>query len=74
MTFSNSEYLFLLLLLIPYLAWYLLWHLKQAPSISVSTIAPFIHRHKSFRQRLIHLPFVCRLACIALAIIALARP
>ena len=47
MTFSNSEYLFLLLLLIPYLAWYLLWHLKQAPSISVSTIAPFIHRHKS---------------------------
>ena len=74
MTFSNSEYLFLLLLLIPYLAWYLLWHLKQAPSISVSTIAPFIHRHKAFRQRLIHLPFVCRLACIALAIIALARP
>lgn len=74
MTFANPEYLILLFLLMPYVAWYLLCHLKQSPSISVSTAAPFIHAHKSFRQRLIHLPFLCRLACFALAIVALARP
>ncbi|HBC28206.1 MAG TPA: aerotolerance regulator BatA [Prevotellaceae bacterium] len=74
MTFANSEYLFLLLLLAPYTAWYLLCHLRQAPSVSVSTTAPFIHMHKSFRQRLVHLPFLCRLVCLATAIVALARP
>ena len=74
MTFANPEYLILLFLLMPYVAWYLLCHLKQSPSISVSTAAPFIHAHKSLRQRLIHLPFLCRLACFALAIVALARP
>lgn len=74
MTFANPEYLILLFLLMPYVAWYLLCHLKQSPSISVSTAAPFIHAHKSLRQRLIHLPFLCWLACFALAIVALARP
>lgn len=74
MTFANPEYLILLFLLMPYVAWYLLCHLKQSPSISVSTAAPFIHAHKSLRQRLIHLPFLCQLACFALAIVALARP
>lgn len=74
MTFANPEYLILLFLLMPYVAWYLLCHLKQSPSISVSTAAPFIHAHKSLRQRLIHLPFLCRLTCFALAIVALARP
>lgn len=74
MTFANPEYLILLFLLMPYVAWYLLCHLKQSPSISVSTAAPFIHAHKSLRQRLIHLPFLCRFACFALAIVALARP
>lgn len=74
MTFANPEYLILLFLLMPYVAWYLLCHLKQSPSISVSTAAPFIHAHKSLRKRLIHLPFLCRLACFALAIVALARP
>ncbi len=74
MTFANSEYLFLLLLLIPYIAWYLLCHMRQAPSLSVSTTAPFIHAHKSLRQRLIHLPFLCRLVALAMAIVALARP
>ena len=74
MTFANPEYLILLFLLMPYVAWDLLCHLKQSPSISVSTAAPFIHAHKSLRQRLIHLPFLCRLACFALAIVALARP
>ena len=74
MTFANPEYLILLFLLMPYVAWYLLCHLKQSPSISVSTAAPFIHAHKSLRQSIIHLPFLCRLACFALAIVALARP
>lgn len=74
MTFANFEYLFLLILLIPYIAWYMINREHSTPSLRISTIASFFHAPKSFRQHFIHLPFICRLACLAFAIIALARP
>ena len=74
MTFANSEYLFLLILLIPYLIWYLMYHQKSTPVLQVSSTDAYRKSPKSFRQHLIHLPFICRLVCLAAAIIALARP
>ena len=36
MTFANIEYLFLLLLLIPYILWYILSKGKTSPTLQVS--------------------------------------
>lgn len=74
MTFANIEFLFLLILLIPYIAWYLLFHHKSTPAIRVSSTDTYRFAPKTFRQYILHLPFICRLICLAAAIIALARP
>lgn len=74
MTFANFEYLFLLVLLVPYVVWYLLDHDRSTPSLRMSSLESFAHAPKSFRQYFLHLPFLCRLVCLATAIIALARP
>ncbi|MBQ7180984.1 MAG: VWA domain-containing protein [Bacteroidaceae bacterium] len=74
MTFANYEYLFLLLLLIPYIIWYLLYNHKTMPSLQVSSTEAFRYAPQSLRQRLIHLPFLLRLVALAAAILALARP
>lgn len=74
MTFQNFEYLFLLLLIIPYILWYMLRHHKSTPSLQVSSISPFKHVPISFRQHFVHLPFICRLVCLVFAVLALARP
>lgn len=74
MTFANIEYLFLLVLLIPYVVWYLMCHQRSTPALQVSNTDAFRHAPKSFRQHLIHLPFLCRLVCFTAAVLALARP
>lgn len=74
MTFANYEYLFLLLLLIPYIIWYLLYNHKTMPSLQVSSTDAFRYAPTSLRQRLIHLPFPLRLIALVGAILALARP
>ena len=74
MTFANYEYLFLLLLLIPYIIWYLLYSHKTMPSLQVSSTDAFRYAPTSLRQRLIHLPFLLRLIALVSAILALARP
>ena len=74
MTFANSEYLLLLLLLVPYILWYLLSHQHITPSLQVSSTEVFRLARPTFRQRLIHLPFLLRVICFSAAIIALARP
>ena len=74
MTFENPLYLLLLLLTIPYVVWYWLRHKTSTPAIRVSSTEAMFQAPKSLRQRLLHLPFLLRLACYALAVIALARP
>ena len=74
MTFENPLYLLLLLLAIPYIVWYLLRHKASTPAIRVSSTEAMFQAPKSLRQRLLHLPFLLRLAAYSLAVIALARP
>ena len=74
MTFANYEYLFLLLLLIPYIVWYLLCHDKSSPAIRVSSTDAYRIAPKTFRTYLLHMPFLCRIVCFTAAILALARP
>ena len=63
--------LFLLLLLVPLVAWYV-WKWKGGdPSVGVSTIAPFKGKRASFKILLMHVCFALQLVAIAGIIVAL---
>jgi len=72
--FAHPHYLWLLSVIIPLVAWYILRQRNSAPSLSVSTLSPYAGLSKSYRQYLRHLLFVLRMAAIACVIIILARP
>jgi Ca-activated chloride channel family protein len=74
MTFANIEYLFLLLLLIPYIFWYLLRRKKTEPTLQMSDTFAYQFAHKSWRVRMMHLPFLLRLITFVMIVIVLARP
>ena len=74
MTFANIEYLFLLLLLIPYIVWYLLKRKKTEPTLQMSDTFAYQFAHKSWRIRMMHLPFILRLIAFVMIVIVLARP
>jgi len=75
--FKDIEFMqpwwFLLLLLLPLLIW---WYARnnsqQSVSLMVSSTAA--HGLQSWRSALRHLPFVCRVLCLAFIITAIARP
>ena len=74
MTFANIEYLFLLLLLIPYIFWYLLKRKKTEPTLQMGDTFAYQFAHKSWRIRMMHLPFILRLIAFVMIVIVLARP
>ncbi len=74
MTYESPHYLYLLLLLIPIIAWYL-WKRKTiTPNLQISTTEGLEKVPKSYKYYFLHLPFVLRTGAIALLIIVLARP
>ena len=56
MTFANIEYFFLLLLLIPYILWYVLKNKKKEPTLLVSDTTAYRYAPKSYKNHLIHVP------------------
>lgn len=74
MTFANPGYLFLLLLLIPVIGWYIYELRKADASIQIGNTRILQEQPKSLRVRLLHLPFILRVAAITLLSLALARP
>lgn len=74
MTFANIEYFFLLLLLIPYILWYVLKNKKKEPTLLVSDTTAYRYAPKSYKNHLIHAPFILRLFTFVMVIIILARP
>lgn len=74
MIFANIEYLFLLLLLIPYIIWYILKRKKSEATLQVSDTRVYAHAPKSYKLYLLHAPFILRLIAIIMVIIVLARP
>lgn len=74
MTFANIEYLFLLLLLIPYIVWYVLRYKKNEPTLRVPSTQAYMYVPKSYKVYLIHLPFLLRLFALVMIILVLARP
>lgn len=75
MVFANPTYLYLLLLLIPMIGWYI-WKLcKSQASLQVSSSEAFdALGATSWKVYLRHVPFILRMAAVAVLIIILARP
>lgn len=74
MTFANIEYLFLLILLIPYIAWYILRRKKTEPSLQISTTRMYLNAPKTWKNYMMHAPFLLRIITIIMIILILARP
>ncbi len=75
LTFANPGFLYLLLLLIPLIAWYVLKHNQIKPSIQVSETERLVQMgHASWRVKLRHSIFATRIIVLALIIVVLARP
>ena len=74
MTFVHPAYFLLILLLIPYIIWYIVKGKKSEPSIRVSTTRMYASMPKSYKVYLRHAPFVLRMVALTLLIVVLARP
>lgn len=74
MELAHPQYLWLFLIFIPLIAWYIIKHRNAHPALEVSTTLPYARLPRSFKEYLMHLLFLLRLAAIGCVIIVLARP
>lgn len=74
MEFSNPLYFLLLILVVPYVVWYILNHKKATPSLKVSSTVIYSKVRPTWRVRLLHLPFVLSILGYIAMVTALARP
>ena len=74
MEFANREYLWLLLLILPYIVWYVMWRKKSEPTIRMSDTFAFRYAPRSWKVLLMPLQLLLRIAAFTLLVIALARP
>ncbi len=72
--FANPELLWLLLVLPPMVAWYILRVPRRLASLRHPSIERVRDAGRSWRVRLRHVGFILRVALVAFIIIALARP
>lgn len=72
--FAHPSYLWFLLLLIPYAAWYVFRRNRNYASLAVSSTSPYSTLGRPLRAYLLHGMFIVRCAAIACLIIILARP
>ena len=74
MELAHPQYLWLFLIFIPLIAWYIIKHRNAHPALEVSTTMPYARLPRSYKEYLMHLLFLLRLAAIGCVIIVLARP
>lgn len=74
MVFLNPKYLYLLLLLIPLIAWYVIRLSRTQASFKLASTSAFKDMKPGLRVYMRHLPFLLRIASIVLIIIVIARP
>lgn len=73
-SYENPEYFWLLLLLVPIIAWYIWKHTNLFAHVNTPTLQDLEGIPSSPKKYLIHIPFALRLLALAFAIVALARP
>lgn len=74
MTFKNPYFFALLLLIIPYVIWYILRFKKSQPALRIPDTIKYRYAPKTFRLYLFHVPFILRIILFSLVVIILARP
>ncbi len=74
MNLSHPALLWLFLLYIPLIAWYVWSQRKSAPTMRMSTTAPFASLPTSWKVYVRHLMFALKLAMLGCLIIILCRP
>lgn len=74
MEFKNPLFFLLLLVLVPYIVWYVLRFKQSLPSLKVPDTTKYVKVPKTFRLYLMHMPFLLRLILMSLAVCILARP
>lgn len=72
--FANPHLLWLLLILVPMVAYYVFRTLQGGATIQISTTKGVEGAKHSVKYYLRHLPFILRCLCVSLLIIAIARP
>ena len=73
MYFAHKELLLLLVLLLPYIAWYVLKRSKEA-TMRVPTAIGYARRVRTWRTSLVHVPFALRVVTLVFLCIVLAQP
>ena len=73
-TYANPQMFYLLLVLVPMIAWYLFRQKKFSASLQISTLKGLAKAPKTYKHYLRHLIFVLRILVIALLVLILARP
>ncbi len=73
-TFANKGFLFLLLLIPALSVWYYFRQKYRESDVRFSSLTPFSEISSTRKERARHLPFILRMAALALLIFALARP
>ena len=74
MEFANKEYLLLLLLIIPYLIWYVLYRKKTEPTMRMSDTFVFRYAPRSWKVALMPLSMLLRILVFTMVVLVLARP
>ena len=74
MEFANKEYLLLLLLLIPYIIWYVMYRKKSEPTMRMSDTFAFRFAPRSWKVMLMPLSLILRLLAFVMIVLVLARP
>ena len=72
--FANREYLFLLLLVIPYVLWYAMFRKKTEPTIRMADTFALQRAQRSWRVWLMPVLPVLRVLAFTLLVLAMARP
>ena len=74
MEFANKEYLFLLLLIIPYVVWYIMFRKKSEPTIQIADTYVFRFTKRSWKVMLMPIQFFLRILAFIMLVVVLARP
>ena len=74
MEFANKEYLLLLLLIIPYLIWYVMYRKKTEPTMRMSDTFAFRFAPHSWKVTLMPLSMLLRVVAFTMLVLVLARP
>ena len=74
MEFKNPLFFLLLLVLVPYIVWYVMRFKQSLPSLKVPDTTKYAKVPKTFRLYLMHLPFLLRLVLLTLVVCIMARP